>query len=379
MRIAIAHAIIGMVGGGERLVFLMARALRELGHVVDIYASYINYDAWSLLASSTDPKPMLIPMDPETRLTRRMGDITRAPVSGAIVAARHLLKVVRGLGYDIVIETMSNVPMDTDISYIHLPLGEDTHGGLMNFLYRAFLNIEIRRNLGKPRLTLVNSSWTAVRIYRKFGIRPNVLYPPIDNDVFTACGSYDRKDKDMVLTVSRYSPEKNLTSIVEIASMVPEAEFYIAGSVTQASQTVVHKLINRLEELKVKNLHLLFNISRNRLLRLMCNAPIYLHPLYVEHFGISIAEASAAGAVPVVYRDGGGWLDIASRIDPMLGYINVHEATHIVKTLLHNNDLWIKLSKKSTEIASDFSWDNYKSRLKNVIEKAYDIKSRRQP
>jgi len=52
----------------------------------------------------------------------------------------------------------------------------------------------------------------------------------------------------------------------------------------------------------------------------MSQASIYLHPPLAEHFGIAIAEAAAAaGLVPVVYRDGGGWTDIASRIDQGLG------------------------------------------------------------
>jgi len=33
-----------------------------------------------------------------------------------------------------------------------------------------------------------------------------------------------------------------------------------------------------------------------------------------EHFGIAIAEATTVGLVSVVYRDGEGWTDIASRI-----------------------------------------------------------------
>jgi len=36
-------------------------------------------------------------------------------------------------------------------------------------------------------------------------------------------------------------------------------------------------------------------------------------------FDIVTAEAAAAGLVPVVYRDGGGWTDIVSKIGRALG------------------------------------------------------------
>ncbi|MFP3319064.1 MAG: glycosyltransferase [Acidilobus sp.] len=45
-------------------------------------------------------------------------------------------------------------------------------------------------------------------------------------------------------------------------------------------------------------------MSRNRIIELMSRAPIYLHSSHAEHFGIAIAEAAAAGLVPVVYSDG---------------------------------------------------------------------------
>ena len=60
----------------------------------------------------------------------------------------------------------------------------------------------------------------------------------------------------------------------------------------------------------------------------MSKASVYSDPPVAEAFCIAIAEAAASGLVPVVYRDGGGWTDIASRIDKGLGYTGVEEAAH---------------------------------------------------
>ena len=83
------------------------------------------------------------------------------------------------------------------------------------------------------------------------------------------------------------------------------------------------------------------DVPRRRLDELYSIAKVYLHPPFPEHFGIAIAEGAAAGAVPVVYRDGGGWTDVASRIDPSLGYTNVDEAAAIVRSLLGDGGLWL--------------------------------------
>jgi glycosyltransferase involved in cell wall biosynthesis len=100
----------------------------------------------------------------------------------------------------------------------------------------------------------------------------------------------------------------------------------------------------------------------------MSQASIYLHPPFAEHFGIAIAEAAATGLVPVVYRDGGGWTDIVSRIDQGLGYTSVEEAAHIVRSLLNDAERLRALSAKAREVAKGFSYEKFKGRLNEVIK-----------
>ena len=66
-------------------------------------------------------------------------------------------------------------------------------------------------------------------------------------------------------------------------------------------------------------------------------------------------EGAAAGAVPVVYKDGGEWTDIASRIDPHVGVSTVDETAAIVRSLLSSKDLWLRLSRRSVEAIRDFA------------------------
>jgi len=91
-------------------------------------------------------------------------------------------------------------------------------------------------------------------------------------------------------------------------------------------------------------------------------------PPFAEHFGFAIAKAVAAGLIPVVYRDGGGWTGIASRIDQGLGYISVEEAAHMVRSLLNDPGRLKELSSKAREVAKEFSYKRFKIKLNEVIK-----------
>jgi hypothetical protein len=71
--------------------------------------------------------------------------------------------------------------------------------------------------------------------------------------------------------------------------------------------------------------------------------------------------------VPVAYRDGGGWTDIASRVDQGLGYTSVDEAAHIIRSLLNDPGRLKALSARAREVANGFSYESFKIRLNEVI------------
>ena len=71
--------------------------------------------------------------------------------------------------------------------------------------------------------------------------------------------------------------------------------------------------------------------------------------------------------MPVVYRDGGGWTDIASRVDQGLGYKGVEEAARTVRSLLNDAERLRALSAKAREVAKGFSYEAFRARVEEVI------------
>jgi glycosyltransferase involved in cell wall biosynthesis len=47
------------------------------------------------------------------------------------------------------------------------------------------------------------------------------------------------------------------------------------------------------------------DVSREKLLGILRTSKVFLHPARGEHFGVSIAEAMAAGCIPLVHNTGG--------------------------------------------------------------------------
>jgi glycosyltransferase involved in cell wall biosynthesis len=372
VRIALVHTLLFVAGGAERLAIEAYRALEDLGHDVDLYAAYVDERAWQILTSGMGniPRPRVLGEPPISKLLRN------AMTLRSLLAASHLKNAVGRLRsrYDLVIETQTNVPVGwadacymqsfplaglltyyINIEHLKLNLRERAYNSLIAWIARTLAD--------KTKPVIANSSWIAEHVKRVYGNqRVYVVHPPVNVEELSSIGG-DRGR--IVLTVSRIDWGKKVWEIPDIARLVPEADFYLVGSTGPSSKLVLNLLEERAKGLK--NFNIETDVPRKRIIELMSQASIYLHPPHAEHFGIAIAEAAAAGLVPVVYRDGGGWTDIASRIDQGLGYKSVEEVAHIVRSLLNDAGRLKELSARAREVAKGFSYERFKGRLNEVI------------
>ena len=380
MRVALVHTAFFIAGGGERLLLEMYRALKDLSHEVNLYAAYLDERAWQVITNGMGdvPEPTLLGEPPINRLFRR------AQILRALLAAWYLGKPVEKLRsrYDLIVQTFVGVPLRwADATYIHFPLVYIPkfyleHQYRLRLYERAYnlLAIWIAKALAdRTKPVMTNSAWTAERVKRAYGNqRVYVVHPPVNVEELSSLNGDRGK---IVLTVSRIDWGKRVTEIPEIARLVPEAEFYLVGSTSSSSGPILNLIEERARDLS--NFHLETNVPRRRIIELMSQASIYLHPPLAEHFGIAIAEAAAAGLVPVVYRDGGGWTDIASRVDQGLGYTSIEEAAHIIRSLLNDPGRLKALSAKAREVAKGFSYERFKERLNEVIKELAGPKAKR--
>jgi Glycosyltransferase len=369
-RILVVHALFDVLGGGELFALRLTQALMEHGFNVDLLtATLVDQDKLREIFGDVKlPRIMVKRVKEAEYLSKLMpGRLVRLR---RLVVYRKYLPIIEEAKreYDLVIDTQSNLPTPVDISYVHFPILLPTRrGGLYWTIYNQLVDL-LAGDCKNPRSgrILANSTWTAHMVYRVYGIIPDILYPPVDVEYFSTVAGNTNREK-LVITISRFTPEKKLDGILEVARELPDYTFIISGSTGPGSERIIEALKARKEQLGLTNIEFKPNMPRQELREQLGEAMFYLHPEFTEHFGIAVIEAMAAGVVPIVYRDGGAWHDVVSKVSVILGYQSISEVPKIVRRLGENKDLYSKLRERSIELSKDFNYENFK---KNLLEKA---------
>lgn len=352
-------------GGGERLSLEIARTMKELGHtIIYITNSRRKIEDCSRLFGAQECYNSIIEVRSLVEsVLSTTGRFVRYRRLHMISSIADVIEELDGC----IIDTSSNIPIRVDVSYIHYPVIYRTTSSNAFYwgIYDWLVTRKARKLFGMPRLLLTNSTWTAQQVRKAFGVDSLVLYPPVDVDHYR----YDGRTKEKVIvTVSRFVPEKNLHVLPRIASKLPDYEWYLVGTTADggASKRVIEKINVEIKRNRAGNFHVVTNAPREELRKLLLVASLYVHPPFTEHFGIAVVEAMAAGAVPVVYRDGGAWTDVASKLDLNLGYTNIDEVPAIVKML--ESGKIEELREKAIEYAENFSTRVFRERFARIFD-----------
>lgn len=267
-----------------------------------------------------------------------------------------------------------------DINYIHYPLAnyyrdmncKIPYYCVYDFIVKMiFKSIERMTSFGKKILT--NSFWTANQIYKVHGIIADVVYPPVDVEYFSRVARNEKRER-IVITMSRFIEEKRLERIVDVAAKLQNYTFVIAGLTDERSYIIIDKIEKKIREYRLNNVIIEPNLPKRKLLSYLGDARYYLHPEFPEHFGIAVVEAMAAGLVPLVYRDGGAWYDVVSKVSSLLGYSSIEEVPRIIQYIDSNINLYERLRRKSYMISKKFNYENFKLKLLRKVRYVLKVK-----
>jgi alpha-1,2-mannosyltransferase len=168
-------------------------------------------------------------------------------------------------------------------------------------LLRKALNCD-----SKQQVIAANSQYT-LSMTRHFlktqDKRTCVLYPPVDARKIMGKISWKAKRQNIVVTISRISPEKNLLIIPEIAKELVDIKFVLVGRKRDAK--CFESLLRKIKVNGVSNVEILTNATEKTKMEVLQSAKVYLHTMPYEQFGISIVEGMAAGLTPVAHDSGG--------------------------------------------------------------------------
>ena len=212
---------------------------------------------------------------------------------------------------------------------------------------------------------MTNSRWTAKVVEEAYGVRPRVLYPPVDTEFFGGKGIPRGRDRARAfVTVTRLTPEKRIEELLGLASIMRDWVFIIVGF-SEPRDPYLRRLYEERARMGLSNVFFVVNASRDFLRRILRTAKYYLHPPFREHFGISVVEAMAAGALPIVYRGGGSWTDIVKPLDPRLGYGSIYEVPRIVE---YAEKRYAELQERAIEASRRFSVEKFRENVLSIVE-----------
>jgi glycosyltransferase involved in cell wall biosynthesis len=247
-------------------------------------------------------------------------------------------------------------------------------------------------------IVLTNSEFSKRAIKYIYNKEALILSPPVNVEAFQKVALYSNKGQreNIILVVSRFSSDKQIENAIEVAKMLyekREAKFrmIIVGNVYRTDMDYLQFIRAMIEDNDLnKYVRLEVGVSFDQLLHLMSISKVYLHPLAGEPFGISVAEAMAAGLVPVVPHIGGN----SEFVPEKYHYSKLEQASEIIRNVLFsssfnddtfNNNITRnktttittshitnitehELRLKLSNLVIKFSTRNFKNNLKRIID-----------
>lgn len=233
-------------------------------------------------------------------------------------------------------------------------------------------------------LAMVNSSWTQSHIEKLWRIphRTKRVYPPCDTSGLQVLPLERPSKTPIIISVAQFRPEKAHTLQLEAFSValkkldadLPRPKLQFVGSCRNNSdEERLQNLKNKAIELKVDgDVEFHKNLMYRDLVRLLGGAVAGIHSMTDEHFGISVVEFMAAGAIPIAHNSAGPKMDIVLEEDgQQTGFLacSVEEyADAILKIIRMSESERLEMASAARSRAGRFSEQRFYEDFKAAIQ-----------
>lgn len=207
-------------------------------------------------------------------------------------------------------------------------------------------------------------------------ITPISIIPTGINDSFYANPKNKLKDrankKLKLITVSRFTKEKNIPFLINVFSKLDQSEFEfnIVGFGTEEDN--LKNLINSLQITK-ESIKFTIKPKKEDLINLYKESDLFLFASQSDTQGIVLAEAMASGC-PIVSIEGPGQSDIV--LNGINGFLidTENDMVEKINQIKNNQDLLNKLSLNAFKKSHDYTEEHITKQIsdlyKNIIEKS---------
>ena len=341
MKAAIYNPYLDTLGGGERYAMSFARVLKDAGYRVDV--------GW---------KDLEIKEKLEDRFGMELDDLNVVP------------DIKRGDGYDICFWLSDgSIPLlraRKNILHFQIPF--------KNINGKTLLN---RMKLYRINRIICNSYFTKSYVDNEYGVKSEVIYPPVEIGTIKP-----KKKENLIISVGRFSQlmqAKKQDVLVSAFKKFYDAGFknwqlILAGGV----EIGVNDYVGKLEEnSKGYPIQIIKSPSWKMLKDLYGKAKMFWsasgykvdekkEPEKVEHFGITVVEAMAAGAIPLIY-DAGGHKEIISEGENGYLWINIKTLLQKTQEIAKNKQFQIKLSKNAYISSKVYEYERFEAQVLEIL------------
>ena len=231
---------------------------------------------------------------------------------------------------------------------------------------------------------IANSNYTASHTRERYGTQDvMVIYPSIAPDELRP-----GLKEPMILHVSRFAvpsafaDKAHLTMIQAFKQLCNRGlsgwRLVLAGATVLEGEAVYASHLAR--HASGFPIEINLNPSASELRELYSRAPVYWHatgfsvaePAAQEHFGLTIVEGMAAGAIPIVFNSGGP-PEIVTHGEHGFLFNSLEELVNLTWEVTTRPALWKKLSQRARRRSYDFSDEVMKDKLLSAVAKSEKV------
>jgi glycosyltransferase involved in cell wall biosynthesis len=324
MRIVLAHSHANTLGGGERAVLELARALQQRHEVRLLLGGFDPRQTYPELAS--------LPHAGLGRLQWPVANVT----ADAIVAnsfGANLLSLRNGPRVAYWVHSTRSIFLQPGARRIDL------------LARRAIDWLAVRR----AAQLVANSRYTAGRLRRLYRREADaIVYPGVDLDLFRPGDRVAQGEAAYAITVGRLSPEKGLERLLDVWRDIPDLPLQVVG-------TGPPEVVRALRAQAPSGVHFRGQLTSAELASAYRGAAVAVFAPYGEEFGMAPLEAMASSVPVVAWREGGLQETI---VDGETGYLVSDTVTlrQRVRLLLHDPARRQAFGEAARIRAENFSW-----------------------
>lgn len=356
MKIAIFHDYFGAIGGGEKLVLMLAKYFNA-----DVITTDLNTESIKKMGYS------------DTRIIS-LGNTSKVPPLKQISASLLFATCDFSKKYDFFIFSgnwayFAAKKHKPNLYYCHTPTRAfydlyDTFLMRQPFIVSVFFRIWVRLHRPASEYYLshvckiaTNSKNTLQRINKYFRRDAEVIYPPVETSKFT-CKEYG----NFWLSVNRLYPEKRVELQIDAFREIPEEKLIIVGGYSEGdhAKSYAKNVINNLPE----NVKLLGEVSEAELLDLYSRCKGFICTAMDEDFGMTPVEAMASGKPVVAVNEGGFKETVVDGKTGLLINADVHSVIEAVKFISREPESYMS---SCIEQAKHFDLSIFNEKVKNVV------------